>query len=77
MGSCSWIRKLIVEVTYLSHKSIWVAIFEYTFPTIYKMWPNKINTYQLKIPTKQLKAKSTITSHTKQNEFYLIPITKQ
>jgi hypothetical protein len=77
MGSCSWIRKLIVEVTYLSHGSILAAIFEYTFPTICKMWPNKINTYQLKIPTKQLKANSAITSHTKQNVFYLIPVTKQ
>ena len=41
------------------------------------MWPNKINTYQLKILTKQLKANLAITSHTKQNVFYLIPITKQ
>ena len=31
------------------------------------MWPSKINTYQLKIPTKQLKANSAIISHTKQN----------
>ena len=76
MGSCNWIRKLIVQVTSLSHWSI-SAIFEYTFPTICKMWPNKINTYQLKIPTKQLKANSAITSHTKQNVFYLIPVTKQ
>jgi hypothetical protein len=82
-----------MEVGYLSHGSISATIFEYTFPTIYKMWPNKINTYQLKIPTKQLKANSTITSHTKQsvlpytynqvvthlsqNVFYLIPVTKQ
>jgi hypothetical protein len=76
MDSCSWIRKLIVDVTYLSHGSI-SAIFEYTFPTICKMWLNKINTYQLKIPTKQLKANSTMTSHTKQNMFYLIHVTKQ
>ena len=76
MGSCCWIRKLIVEVTYLSHQSIF-AIFEYTFPTICKMWPSKINTYQLKIPTKQLKANSAIISHTKQNMFYLIHVTKQ
>ena len=34
MDSCSWIRKLIVEVTYLSHESISAAIFEYTFPII-------------------------------------------
>ena len=77
MGSCSWIRKLIVEVTYLSHGSISAAIFEYTFPIICKMWPNKINTYQLKISTKQLKTNSAITSHTKQNLFYLIPVTEQ
>ena len=77
MDSCSWIRKLIVEVTYLSHGSISTAIFEYTFPTICKMWPNKINTYQLKILTKQLKTNSAITSHTEQNVSYLIPITKQ
>ena len=76
MGSYNWIKKLIVEVTYLSHRSIF-AIFEYTFPTICRMWPSKINTYQLKIPTKQLKANSVITSHTKQNVFYLIHITKQ
>ena len=76
MDSCNWIRKLIVEVTYLSHWSI-SAIFEYTFPTICKMWPNKINTYQLKIPTKQLKANSAIISYTKQNVFYLIHVTKQ
>jgi hypothetical protein len=72
----SFTRKLIVKVTYLSHWST-SAIFEYTFPTICKMWPNKINTCQLKIPTKQLKANSTITSHTKQNVFYLIHVTKQ
>ena len=76
MGSCNWILKLIVEVTYLSHLNI-SAIFEYTFPIICKMWPNKINTYQLKIPTKQLKANSAITSHTKQNVFYLIHVTKK
>ena len=77
MGSCSWIRKLIVEVIYLSHGSISAAIFEYTFPTICKMRPNKINTYQLKMSTKQLKANLAITSYTKQNVFYLIPVTKQ
>ena len=76
MGSCNWIRKLIMEVTYLSHWNI-SAIFEYTFSTICKMWPNKINTYQLKKPTKQLKANSEFTSHTKQNVFYLIHVTKQ
>ena len=70
MGSYSWIMKLIVEVTYLSHLSIF-AIFEYTFLTICKIWPNKINAYQLKISTKQLKANSAITSHTKQNVFSL------
>ena len=75
MGSCSWINILIVEVIYLSHWSI-SAIFEYTFPTIRKMWPNKINTYQLKIPIKQLKTNSAIISHTKQNVFYLIHVTK-
>jgi hypothetical protein len=77
MDSCSWIKKLIVKATYLSHGSISATIFEYTFPIICKMWPNKINTYQLKIPTKQLKDNSAITSHTKQNVFYLIPVTKQ
>ena len=35
LGS-SWIRELIVEVTYLSHWSI-SAIFKYIFPTICKM----------------------------------------
>ena len=77
MDSCSWIRKLIVEIIYLSHRSISTAIFEYTFLVICKMWPNKVNAYQLKIPTKQLKANSAITSHTKQNVFYLIAVTKQ
>ena len=48
MSNCSWIGKLIGEITYLSYGSISAAIFEYTFPTICKMWPNKINTYQLK-----------------------------
>ena len=71
MNSCSWIKKLIVEVTYLSQWSI-SAIFEYTFSTICKMWPSKINTYQLKIPTKQLKANSAITFYTNQNVFYLM-----
>ncbi len=41
-----------------------------------KMWSNKNNTRQLKIPTKQLKANSAIASQTKLNAYYLIPVTK-
>ena len=44
---------------------------------MYKMWPNKNNTYQLKIPTKQLKTKSAITSHTKPNTSYFLTVSKQ
>ena len=42
-----------------------------------KIWANKNNTSQLKIPTKQLKANLAIISHTKLNVFYLIDVTKQ
>ena len=41
------------------------------------MWSNKNNTHQLKIPTKQLKVKSAITSHTKPNTSFLLIVSKQ
>ena len=58
--------------------SISATIFEYTIPTMCKMWSNKNNTCQLKIPTKQLKANAAITCHTTRlNTFYLVHVTKQ
>ena len=44
---------------------------------MYKMWSNKNNTHQLKIPTKQLKVKSAIISHTKPNTSYILTVSKQ
>ena len=57
--------------------SISTEIFEYTIPAMCKMWPNKDNTCQLKTPTWQLKANSTIASHTQLNVFYLMLVIKQ
>jgi hypothetical protein len=61
----------------VSMGSISAVIFEYTIFTMCKMWTNKNNTHQLKIPTKQLKAKSAITSHTKPNTSYPFTVSKQ
>ncbi len=60
----------------LKKGSISSTIFEYIISTICKMRSNKNNTRQLKILTKQLKVNLTITSQTKLNASYLIPMTK-
>ena len=76
MGTCNWIKKLIVRLPIFLTRAYLQSLNIHSQQYV-RRGPNKINTYQLKIPTKQLKANSEITSYTKQNMFYLIHVTRQ